>query len=117
MTDVLGKKGQKHYYCEKCEHECSSQLKFDRHVLTRKHKNVDKCLHKKASDYLCECGKIYSHRQSLFVHKKKCTYNETFVSKPIEQNIILELLLQQNNTLQKHLIEISKEVIIGKEIV
>ena len=111
MTDVLGKKGQIHFYCEKCDHECSSQWKFDRHVLTRKHKNVDKCLHKKAkkaSDYFCECGKIYSHRQSLFVHKKKCTYNEIHFSKPIDQTIIFELL-QQNNTLQKHLIELSKE--------
>lgn len=116
MTDVLGKKGQTQYYCEICNYECSSQWKFDRHVLTRKHKNVDKCLHEKAGDYLCECGKIYSHRQSLFVHKKKCTYNEIPFPKPIYQNIILGLL-QQNNTLQKQLIEISKEVIIGKEIV
>tara|TARA_Y100000389_G_C17430882_1_gene502537 strand:+ start:606 stop:1448 length:843 start_codon:yes stop_codon:yes gene_type:complete len=38
--------------------------------------NVDNCQEKVPSiiqgSYICECGKIYKHRQSLSLHKKKC---------------------------------------------
>jgi hypothetical protein len=69
---------------------------MNRHFLTAKHSDIDKkgqnvdkttenvdkkvqkCLQKNANFdqkyYSCgNCGKEYSHRQSLFVHKKKCT--------------------------------------------
>jgi hypothetical protein len=68
------------YYCEKCDFKCSKQSNWNKHVNTHKHrnrtllndieqKNAKKCRH----DYECECGKIYSARNSLWYHRKKCS--------------------------------------------
>ena len=40
---------------------------------TDKHKRVTNDYTKVAAPYQCECGKLYSHRQGLYAHKKKCT--------------------------------------------
>jgi dGTP triphosphohydrolase len=53
--------------------------------LTLKHINVDKCLQNVAVNeknvvnkpYACHCGKQFSHRQSLSIHKKKCIKKST----------------------------------------
>jgi hypothetical protein len=59
-------------------------------------------------DFTCECGKIYKYRQSLHVHKKKCTsnqqINETEISEPT-----LEYLLKENLEMKKETLEIKKE--------
>uniref|UniRef100_A0A6C0IW24 C2H2-type domain-containing protein n=1 Tax=viral metagenome TaxID=1070528 RepID=A0A6C0IW24_9ZZZZ len=64
------------YLCEKCNYKCCKKRDYERHIMTRKHKNVDKILtdtDKVAPQLLiCQCGKNYKHRQSLFVHKKRC---------------------------------------------
>jgi len=53
---------------------------MNKHFLTRKHKMMtndditdDQTEHKK---HICSCGKEYSHRQGLSVHKKKCKHEE-----------------------------------------
>ena len=70
-------KTNKLFLCEICDFKCSKQSEWNRHLLTLKHVNIDKCLHvKRPTDlfkkYTCHCGKEYSHRQSLHIHKKKC---------------------------------------------
>jgi hypothetical protein len=82
LTDVdtfcplLGKKAPIKFVCEKCDYKCSKKRDYERHVLTLKHKNVDKMsknVDKVAHFFVqCMCGKNYKHRQSLSVHKKKC---------------------------------------------
>jgi hypothetical protein len=69
--------------CEKCDFICSKKSDWSRHILTRKHKNVDnvdKNVDKKAhftpKHYTCECGKSYNHRQSLSFHRKNCIIKE-----------------------------------------
>jgi hypothetical protein len=64
------------YVCEKCDYKCCKKRDFERHTMTLKHKNVDKMLTNvdkvAPNPVACQCGKTYKHRQSLFVHKKKC---------------------------------------------
>jgi hypothetical protein len=66
------------YFCEKCDYKTGKKSQLDRHILTRKHKiltDTDVLDPKSSlSEYVCECGKLYKHRQSLFVHKKKCNF-------------------------------------------
>ena len=68
-------KNAKIFYCEKCDFKCSKETDYNNHFSTRKHK-VLTCTDNKKNAKICyyECGKSYKHRQSLHIHKKKCTY-------------------------------------------
>lgn len=78
MVQKKTPKNAEDYYCEKCNFTCCKLSDFNRHLSTRKHKmltNVDILPEKNAaSKYICEnCNKEYKHRQSLSVHRKKCS--------------------------------------------
>ena len=84
-------KNPQKYTCEKCDFSCSNKKDYNRHILTKKHQMAEynqiqpkKC-QKTPQEYSCECGKTYSHRASLFNHKKKCTYVESEVK--VNENI------------------------------
>lgn len=90
MTEL----GQKEYTCEKCNFKCSKKFSWNRHLSTSKHLNettsheleTNKIVNK---SYTCQCGKQFSYRQSLSIHKKKCS------KKPTEEmllNVIIGLV-------------------------
>ena len=65
--------------CEPCNYTCCKKSDLIKHEATHKHKmltNVDTMLTKSRQNsphqIQCECGKVFRHRQSLSVHKKKC---------------------------------------------
>ena len=119
MLTSLGQKGQKEYVCEKCHFKCCKKYSWDRHILTLKHLNVDKCLQNVdikeqkglIKPYECHCGKQYIHRQSLSLHKKKCSVKTT-------DQLLVQLVLdvvksnsetqKQTNELQQQVFEICK---------
>lgn len=131
MTDAGNAEKTPKFYCKNCEFICSKHSDWDRHCLTRKHRNSDEYLQKGRANS-CLCGKFYKHRQSLFTHKKKC---EIFINHPLndeaidDSNIEIGLepvkpamqqnasitnemifnLIEQNKELQKQLVEISKQ--------
>ena len=83
MTDIFPKKTPANFRCNICDFNTSNKKDYNKHLLTLKHQNTDKILiftakktHKTQNDlssaFICECGKEYRHRQSLFTHKKKC---------------------------------------------
>ena len=84
LTNKMPKNAER-FHCEICDFKCFKQSNFDVHLLTRKHKmltNTDKKMPENA-EFICdECGKIYKHRQSLHVHKRKC--------KPVENDIVVK---------------------------
>jgi len=102
MTDKYLHKKIPKFSCKICDYECCKKSQLDRHNSTEKHKiltNTD------AKRYICECGKEYKHRQSLFNHKKKC--NE-IKGKNINENIeLIKNLINQN----KELINENKEIV------
>jgi uncharacterized Zn-finger protein len=64
--------------CEKCNFKCSKKGDFKRHLLTRKHTNIDKMLTyvdqiTSKKHHVCLCGKEYQYKQSLSTHKKTCS--------------------------------------------
>jgi len=83
MTTEKTPKNAENYICEKCDFKCSKQSDYNRHILTAKHKNTTKYNKiqqnttkiQQLENYVCECGKAYKHRASLFNHKKKCEKN------------------------------------------
>jgi hypothetical protein len=66
------------YICEKCDFKSSNKKDYNKHLLTLKHQKTtltetENCVKR---SYDCICGKTYSHRQSLFTHKKSCNRQE-----------------------------------------
>lgn len=64
-------------HCKNCDYNTCSKKDFNKHLLTKKHKYNE---YNKITTFLppehsmvCVCGKSYSHRASLFNHKKKCS--------------------------------------------
>jgi len=71
------------FSCIFCDYNTSRLSQYNRHVLTPKHKKLEKStdfnilstkINKKSSDYKCECGKDYKERSGLWRHKKVCIY-------------------------------------------
>jgi hypothetical protein len=104
MTDILALKNATKFYCKSCDFTCCKKSNFDKHVLTLKHKNTDKLLKNTDAEnaenavvtdyFICECGRQYKHRQSLWNHRKICpTHNSQLETNnlPIETNVLPSL--------------------------
>lgn len=138
MLTKTFQKSSEIFVCKSCDYSTSRRSQFDRHLLTAKHQNVDNVdknvdkkvpkrsktfqrKPKKAKDkelidekYQCICGKIYKHRQSLSLHKKKCDHKmeeDVFDIKENKENnqiittsLVMELI-KQNKSLQEMLCE------------
>ena len=125
---MLGQKRTKksvNYCCEKCDYNTSHKGHYLRHIETDKHKQLSDTyidlppnnLQHSGDDnnYSCECGKSYTHRQSLWKHRKICLQNEKVAAKetPITNNIPMELILEvikQSKEIQNVLVEQTKEL-------
>lgn len=113
------------FYCEICDYKTCKQSDFNKHLLTLKHKNSDNddknddiFSQKVAKSHICECGKIYKHRQGLSYHKKKCyIYNEEISQKAptsaseselkVLTNLVLDIV-KQNQELTNKIVDICK---------
>ena len=101
------------FHCVRCNFKCSKQSNYIKHTTTRKHWILTNTDENNAKTYLCECGKAYNHRQSLFSHKKKCTItinvdiDRIKQSPPIDSALIVELL-KQNKELHEMVIDLAK---------
>ena len=83
MLTQKSQKSLKSFVCEKCDYITCKKNDFNKHLLSLKHlntdtmfTNVDNMSQKVANEekYKCKCNKEYSHRQSLYVHKKTCSF-------------------------------------------
>ena len=110
LTNLMPKNAVK-FICEKCDYKCSKKSNFDVHLLTRKHErltNVDNDMPKIAVNFACDCGKQYKYRQSLHVHKKKCTYKEPSQDTEITVEPTMKYLLMENLEMKKEILEAHK---------
>jgi hypothetical protein len=118
--------------CIECDFTCCKKSDWDRHISTRKHKNrtnVNIVHSAFTQEFSCmHCGKIYTARNSLWYHEKKCEYinscknedkndnDEDNNSSDVKllTNMVLAVvkqnqdLMNQNQELQKHVIELCK---------
>ena len=62
---------KKVFFCEKCEYNCCRSSDFKKHLQSIKH-NTTKLQPKILN--ICSCGKAFSHRGSLYNHKRICKY-------------------------------------------
>lgn len=108
MLTKKTQKNPKNFLCEICGFVSSNIKDYKRHISTRKHKmltNVDNCIIAKRKKpiqteiFACECGKVYKHRQSLSVHKKKCNFVDNSYDEPEEMNTITTENETKSNTI------------------
>lgn len=113
------------FKCEKCDFICSKYSNYTAHMSTRKHqirtstnKKCQKMPETTRRLYSCECGKAYSHASSLWNHKQRCppsmceddvvVATSVTTAPVLDKDKVIIDLLQQNNQLQKHVIELSQ---------
>uniref|UniRef100_A0A6C0IFV4 C2H2-type domain-containing protein n=1 Tax=viral metagenome TaxID=1070528 RepID=A0A6C0IFV4_9ZZZZ len=108
------------FVCDICDFKCSKKSNYDKHLLTLKHKNVDKMLTNvdkfnaenaenalPLNGHICECGKEYKHRQSLFIHKKKCPFLKN--TDPDKNEDLINYLIKENQEFKSLILEIVKK--------
>jgi hypothetical protein len=110
MTSELAKKTNAKYMCETCDYKCSNKRDYTRHMSTRKHKiltNTYKC-----GPLVCECGKEYKHRQSLYNHKKKCNYIDKFElnEEDISYKELLIKMMNENDKLRNTITDLIPKI-------
>jgi len=112
------------YSCDFCYFKCYKKSNYDKHLLTLKHKNLQKPTFKNAEnaekEYSCPfCDKKYKHSSTYYSHKKKCEQLKTQTVETFdtenslipfhnEHDLVLHLL-NQNKQLQDQIIELCKD--------
>ena len=92
------------FLCEKCHYKCSKKSEWDKHLQTLKHNNVYPCLlEKNIKKYTCECGKQYSCKQTIYVHKKKCEL--LLKHEIIPDNNVINTLINENKSLKEFMMD------------
>ena len=114
MTE-MSQLSQNNFYCKKCDYTTCKKNDYSKHILTSKHLNDDQKIPNVAKKRVCDCGKEYSCKQSLSIHKKKCSTQKININ---EKNIIIEndinlkelfkLQLNENKELKDMILEQSK---------
>ena len=105
------------FHCEKCDYTCIRKSDFNKHLNSKKH-NTTKMQHKILNT--CECGKQYSHRASLFNHKKKCKHKSVHMNEltPIRSekssDSVIESLLKENLEMKTLMMEMCKQLQCNK---
>ncbi len=107
---MMTQKNAENFICEKCDFVCSKKSNYEKHLLTRKHKNDDKKEQKNAEQNVCICGKSFKYRQGLYVHRKTCIDYEKNVT---NDGFILETEINKkiDSTTDKELKDLVKELI------
>ena len=115
LTENLPKIPNK-FYCEKCNFNTSRKSHYEKHLLTEKHKylqNNDAVATKKK--YVCDCGKEYNYRQSLYNHRKTCKgeKKENIIIQSENKDEMKELvfkLISENQELKNTVLQENKEL-------
>ena len=101
---------EKKFYCSFCDYNCSKKSDYDKHLLTLKHINRTN-IEQKNRQYKCnKCNKIYSARNSLWYHEKKCVSENTDISLNNSENLI-NYLMKENAEFKQLLIDQNKQMV------
>jgi hypothetical protein len=116
-----GPKGSEKFSCELCDFYCCKKSKYDRHLITTKHKKKTEWIHLSTNGYLkspegpkafyvCECSKKYKFSQGLSKHKKICkTAAEKKELEPKNENDLITFLLKENQEFKQMIMEQNKK--------
>jgi 5-methylcytosine-specific restriction endonuclease McrA len=88
------------YVCEKCNVEFKKKCHYQTHLKSQRHLNGMKS----QKQFTCDCGKVYRHSQSLWTHKKTCSFHNNIldgtITQPQPREKLLKLYIQKYTDLQ-----------------
>ena len=100
------------YHCKECNYSTCNIKDYNKHLNTRKHQHRTKQgtnrTEKPPKEYVCDCGKKYMARNSLWYHKKSCNgvhihTNDSIQS--LDSNNLVAKLLQENKEMREAMIQ------------
>jgi hypothetical protein len=97
------------FICKKCNFKCFKKGDWNRHNLTLKHvKNEQNNINIYSNNrgHICICGKKYSYRQGLSVHKKTCMDSKLYSEK--NSNDLIKTLIKDNNEIKTMILDTFK---------
>ena len=119
MNDKKVAKVAQFYKCILCDYDTCKKANYEKHLSTQKHEKLTNTDKKVAifKEFVCNCGKQYKHRQSLFNHKKKCQTENNIQCTVIEntdnknlENLVVHLI--KENTEIKEIVKKQQEQIL-----
>jgi hypothetical protein len=98
---------RKRFYCENCKYTCTKKNDFTKHLQSKKHNatNTTDIQPPDSPLHICTCGKQYTHRASLFNHKKKCLVKQYTNTDSIHTNNFNSFVSVENEDHRDELIE------------
>jgi len=112
MLTKMSQKIPKKFLCEYCDYNTSNVKDYNKHLLTRKHKmltNVDKTVPENPEFVCDQCSKTYKYRQSLHVHKRKCSVSKDTIAvidkDTTSGDSTIEYLLKENSEMKQMIME------------
>ena len=117
MEKIKTPKNAEKFYCEKCNFKCSKNSDWNRHLLTAKHKKEINGNDWKQKKRTCEyCEKSFKTASGLWKHEQKCyrlqepsEQPKETPAKPTDSAMIIELL-KQNQEFKEMMIEQSRQI-------
>jgi hypothetical protein len=113
--------------CHVCSFICYKQSNYDKHLLTAKHKNrlflnnLEQKMPKDAKQlFICDCGKKYTARNSLWYHKQKCILNQETsdndddideIKAGLTDSSVILHILKQNDEFKQLIVEQNKTIL------
>ena len=116
MTTEILQKNAKKFVCELCNFNANNKNNFDKHLLTKKHKNNEmlqnttEIMQKNAKKFVCECGKEYSHHSSLYKHKKICKTKALIVSENTDYKGMFMEMVKENKEMRSLLSQQQQQI-------
>jgi hypothetical protein len=122
IDNEIKQKLSKKYCCEICDYNTDRKSNLNNHLLSAKHiktTNNNKNKSKSSTKYKCDnCEKEYNDRAGLWRHKKKCfEKEENNLDIDISDKNLILTLIQQNNELQKQMLEVIKNGSVHNNII
>jgi predicted GIY-YIG superfamily endonuclease len=84
--------GSYKFFCKDCDFKCNKMSNYNMHLQTGKHDN--EIVGVNVKQHICGCGKEYSFRQGLHLHKTKCRNTNT------NDQLIRDILIQNKEIIQ-----------------
>jgi len=93
------------FYCNDCKTSYARKYLFSQHLKSLKHK---KRIENSSSLIVCECGKSYTHKNSLEFHKKTCNFESPPPKNATE--ILLETMQHKLDLYEKEKEEMKAQI-------